>query len=158
VVSHAGAELLRELAGLTGLVDAWDEVLLDTYKTFPTVHMPGRVLADLAVAVADGARSISDLAALRDQPDIFGPVASTATAWRALDRVSAAHLDRLRAGRAAARAAAWAAGAGPELSGELYLDFDATIVIAHSPGERTGCADMEKDVRFPSPGVFFGSS
>ena len=56
VVSHAGAELLRELAGPTGLVDAWDEVLLDTYKTFPTVHMPGRVLADLAVAVADGAR------------------------------------------------------------------------------------------------------
>ena len=135
VVSHAGAELLRELAGLTGLVEAWDEVLLDTYRTFPTVHMPGRVLADLAVAVADGARSISDLAALRDQPDIFGPVASTATAWRALDRVSAAHLDRLRAGRAAARAAAWAAGAGPELSGELYLDFDATIVIAHSEKE-----------------------
>ena len=135
VVSHAGAELLRELAGLTGLVEAWDEVLLDTYKTFPTLHMPGRVLADLAVAVADGARSISDLAALRDQPEVFGPVASTATAWRALDRVSAAHLDRLRAGRAAARAAAWAAGAGPELSGELYLDFDATIVIAHSEKE-----------------------
>ena len=135
VVSHAGAELLRELAGLTGLVEAWDEVLLDTYRTFPTVHMPGRVLADLAVAVADGARSISDLAALRDQPEVFGPVASTATAWRALDRVSAAHLDRLRAGRAAARAAAWAAGAGPELSGELYLDFDATIVIAHSEKE-----------------------
>jgi hypothetical protein len=29
VVSHAGAELLRELAGLTGLVDAWDAALIE---------------------------------------------------------------------------------------------------------------------------------
>jgi hypothetical protein len=135
MVSHAGVELLRELAGVTGLVEAWDEALLDTYKAFPTRHFPGRVLADLAVAVADGARSISDLASLRDQPGLFGPVASTATAWRALDRVSDKHLARLRQGRAAARAAAWAAGAGPDLAGELHLDFDATIVIAHSEKE-----------------------
>jgi hypothetical protein len=135
VVSHAGAGLLREMADYTGLVDAWDEVLLDTYKTVPTVHMPGQVLVDLAVAIADGARSISDLASLRDQRSLFGPVASTATAWRALDRVSDAHLVRLRAGRAAARAAAWAAGAAPDLTGELYLDFDATIVVAHSEKE-----------------------
>lgn len=135
VVSHAGAELLRELASSSGLVEAWDDVLLDTYKAWPTRHMPGQVLADLAVAVADGARSISDLAGLRDQPGLFGPVASTATAWRALDRVTASHLRLLRAGRAAARAAAWAAGAAPVLSGELHLDFDATIVIAHSEKE-----------------------
>jgi hypothetical protein len=135
VVSHAGAELLREMAGATGLIEAWDEVLLDTYKASPTRHFPGRVLADLAVAIADGARSISDLASLRDQPSLFGPVASTATAWRALDRVSDQHLVRLRAGRAAARTAAWAAGAAPDLTGELHLDFDATIVIAHSDKE-----------------------
>ena len=135
VVSHAGSELLREMAVSTGLVEAWDEVLLDTYKGVPTRHMPGQVLADMAVAIADGARSISDLAALRDQPSLFGPVASTATAWRALDRVSDRHLGLLRAGRAAAREAAWAAGAAPDLSGELYLDFDATIVVAHSDKE-----------------------
>ena len=135
VVSHAGAGLLVELAAATGLVDAWNDVLLDTYKSAPTVHLPGRVLADLAVAVADGARSISDLAALRDQPDVFGAVASTPTAWRVLDRVSEVHLGLLRSGRAAARASAWAAGAGPDLSGELHLDIDATIVTAHSEKE-----------------------
>ena len=64
VVSHAGAGLLREMATETGLVGAWDSVLLGTYKALP-VHMPGQVLADLAVAIADGATSISDLAALR---------------------------------------------------------------------------------------------
>lgn len=131
VVSHAGAELLRELAEATGLVEAWNGALVDTYNG-PWVHAPGRVLADLAVAIADGARAISDLAVLRDQPSLFGPVASTATAWRALDRVSPAHLGGLRAGRAAARAAAWAAGAAPDLADELFIDIDATIVIAHS--------------------------
>ena len=134
VVSHAGAELLRELAGHTGLIDAWDAALIGTYKAMP-IHFPGSVLADLAVAIADGADSISDLKALRDEPDLFGPVASTPTTWRVLDRVSGAHLPRLRAGRATARAAAWQAGAGPDLSSELYLDLDATIVIAHSDKE-----------------------
>ena len=134
VASHAGAELLRELAGFTGLIDAWDQALLGTYKAMP-IHFPGSVLSDLAVAIADGADSISDLKALRDQPGLFGPVASTPTAWRVLDRVSAAHLPGLRAGRAEARAEAWAAGAGPDLSGELCLDLDATIVIAHSEKE-----------------------
>jgi hypothetical protein len=134
VVSHAGSELLRETAGFTGLIDAWDRALIGTYKAMP-IHFPGTVLADLAVAIADGADSISDLKALRDQPVLFGPVASTPTAWRVLDRVSEAHLPLLRAGRAKARAAAWGAGAAPDLSQELCLDIDATIVIAHSDKE-----------------------
>jgi len=131
LVSHAGAELFRELAGYTGLIDGWDRALIGTYKGLP-VHFPGSVLADVAVAIVDGADSISDLRSLREQPGLFGPVASTPTAWRVLDRVSEAHLPLLRAGRAKARAEAWAAGAAPDLSGELYLDIDATIVIAHS--------------------------
>jgi hypothetical protein len=131
VVSHAGAELLREVAQLSGLTGAWDAALLGTYKALP-IHFPGRVLADIAVAIADGADSISDLQVLRDHPQLFGPVASTPTAWRVLDRVSDAHLALLRQGRALARANAWAAGAGPDLDEELCLDIDATIVIAHS--------------------------
>jgi hypothetical protein len=131
VVSHAGCELLRELTVSSKLVAAWNTVMADTYAGAP-VHEPGRVLADLAVAMADGAKSISDLARLRDTGSLFGPVASTSTAWRVLDRVDRDHLYRLRAGRAVARAAAWAAGAGPDLEQELCLDIDATIVIAHS--------------------------
>ena len=131
VVSHAGGELLREMSELTGLSAAWDAALLGTYKALP-IHFPGRVLCDMAVAIADGADSISDLQVLRDQPQLFGAVASTPTAWRVLDRVSSAHLALLRQGRAMARAKAWAAGAGPDLTQELNLDVDATIVVAHS--------------------------
>ena len=54
VVSHAGVGMLREVADLTGLVGNVTEVLADTYQG-PWVHEPGRVFADLAVAVADGA-------------------------------------------------------------------------------------------------------
>ena len=63
----------------------------------------GRVLTDVAVMLADGGEAISDLALLRDQPEVFGPVASTATAWRVLDGIDDMTLARLRDARAAAR-------------------------------------------------------
>ncbi len=50
-----------------------------------SAHEPGRVAVDLAVLLADGGEAISDLAVLRQQPGLFGPVASDATAWRVLD-------------------------------------------------------------------------
>ena len=71
-------------------------------------HDRGRVLTDLAVAIADGATAITDLRVMSDQPDLFGQVASAATAWRtlqAIDEQALARIDAARA-RAAARAAA----------------------------------------------------
>jgi hypothetical protein len=118
----------------TGLGTGWSETLLDTYQGLP-VHLPGRVLADLAVMIADGGDALAHLATLRDQDKLFGPVASDATAWRVLDRVGDVHLTRLRQVRAAARERAWAAGAGPDITGGLVIDIDATITIAHSEKE-----------------------
>jgi hypothetical protein len=137
VVSHAGVGLLRELAQETGLVDGISAALIDTYSGVP-VHPPGRVFTDLAVAIADGADAVSGIVVLTDRQELFGPVASMPTTWRVLDRVDEVHLDKVRAARADAREQAWAAGAGPdseELGGELRIDFDATITIAHSEKE-----------------------
>jgi Transposase DDE domain group 1 len=134
VVSHAGVGLLRELAEATGLVDGVSAVLLDTYRGVP-LHAPGRVFTDVAVAIADGADAVSGIAVLGDREELFGAVASMPTAWRVLDRVDAEHLGGVQLARATARAAAWDAGAGPDLSAELRLDFDATILIAHSEKE-----------------------
>jgi hypothetical protein len=108
--------------------------LADTYRG-PWLHAPGQVFADLAVAVADGADAISGIGSLVDRGDLHGSVASMPTTWRLLDRVDADHLAGVRAARAAARASAWAAGAGPDLDAGLVLDFDATITIAHSEKE-----------------------
>ncbi|QDP95040.1 IS1380 family transposase [Microlunatus elymi] len=134
VVSHAGIGLLRELAVDTGLVDGITAALIDTYDG-PPVHPPGRVFTDLAVAVADGADAISGISVLRDRTDLFGPVASMPTTWRVLDRIDVDHLAAVRRARAGAREAAWAAGAGPDLASTLALDFDASVLIAHSEKE-----------------------
>lgn len=88
VVSHVGSRLLAGMADRSGLTDAFSDALAGLRER-RSGHDPGRVLTDLAVLLADGGRAISDLAVLRDQPVLFGPVASTATAWRVLDKSSA---------------------------------------------------------------------
>jgi hypothetical protein len=113
VVSHAGSRLLADLATVTGLDTALAEVA-GVGRQRRSAHDPGRVLADLAVLLADGGEAISDLAVLREQPGLFGPVASTPTAWRVLDGVAACGqqgLQALRAARAAVRERAWLARA-----------------------------------------------
>ena len=133
VVSHAGMGLLRELADLTGLSAQVTAALADTYRG-PWVYAPGDVFADLAVAVADGADCIDGVGQLcGDREHVFGAKASTTTMWRLIDqRIDAAHLPGVRAARAGARTAAWAAGAAPEPGGWLHIDIDATLVIDHS--------------------------
>lgn len=43
--------------------------------------------------LAAGGRSVADMAALRDQPELFGDVASAATIWRAVHQVDDAVLE-----------------------------------------------------------------
>jgi hypothetical protein len=76
---------------------------------------------------------LSGLAVLRDQPALFGPVASTATAWRVLERAASDPdgLARLRAARAHARGRACAAGGDPDVE-VLIIDADATLVLAQT--------------------------
>jgi hypothetical protein len=134
IVSHAGTALLRELAASTGLVKGWTEALIDTYR-LPPLHAPGQVLVDLAVTIADGGDALRHLRTLRDQPKLFGLVASDPTAWRVVDKVDPVRLEALRAARARARERAWAAGASPDLTKQMWLHFDATLLTAHSDKE-----------------------
>jgi hypothetical protein len=108
-----------------------------------TGHDPGRVAVDLAVMLADGGQTISDLAVLRQQPTVFGPVASTPTAWRVLAGIGEPERAALAQARAAARELAWAQAtetgrglpaaraAGRDIPG-LVIDLDARVVICHS--------------------------
>ena len=107
VVGHAGARLLTDLADKTGLTSGFVQAL-GLERVRRSAYEPGRVAVDLAVLMADGGEAISDLAVLRQQPALFGPVASDPTAWRVLDSIDAPALARLRAARATARELAWA--------------------------------------------------
>jgi len=107
LVSHAGSRLLAELADRAGFTGLFGDVLAGLRER-RSGHDPGRVLVDLAVMLADGGTTISDLAVLRNQPELFGPVASTATAaWRVLDRVDDRLVAGLRSARATARERVW---------------------------------------------------
>jgi hypothetical protein len=145
VVSHAGVGMLRELAELTGLSAQVTAVLADTYRG-PWIYDPGAVFADLAAAVADGADCIDGVGqACGDREHVFGPAASTTTMWRLVDeRIDAIHLPGIRAARAHARAAAWAAGAAPKPGQWLHLDVDATLTIDHSDNKEKSAPTWKK--------------
>jgi hypothetical protein len=149
VVSHAGTVLLAELADRIGLTALLSEAT-GGLRERRSGHDPGRVLVDVAVAIADGAVTISDVQALADQQGLHGPagsVASTATIWRVLAGIDAPMLARVRLARAQARERAWLARAeltGCELPGsraagkrlaQVVIDLDATLVTAHSDKE-----------------------
>jgi hypothetical protein len=95
------------------------------------------------VLLADGGDCLSDLAALRDQPELFGEVASTATAWRVVEQVAGDELGLagIRAARAHARGRAWTAGAHPDAD-LLVVDVDGTLLDAHS--DKQGAAGTYK--------------
>ncbi len=131
VVAHVGARLLCELAEEFSLTEQLSAAMAPT-KQRRRGHDRGEVLVDLAVALADGATTISDLRVLSDQPALFGKVASVPTAWRTLEAIDEEVLARIADARAKARRAAWAAGMDP---GFYVIDIDGTLVDAHSEKE-----------------------
>jgi Transposase DDE domain group 1 len=146
LVGQAGAILLRKAADQLGLT-AGLSAALRRKGTSPLLDR-GTVLTSLAVAIALGAASMSDIALLAHLAPVPGTAPSGATVRRALDLAGApAMLDRIAHARAKARAHAWdlirktpadfpwLAVAGKTLAGWLVIDMDATLVTAHSDKE-----------------------
>jgi hypothetical protein len=143
VVSQAGGVLLTETIRAVGL-DKKLSGALAHWRHPNAVHDPAKVVLDLAVTLAMGGDCLADIAVLRAEPDVYGPVGSDPTVSRAIARLAddpAAALRAINTARAAARARAW------ELAGEhapdhdidagqpLIIDVDATLVTAHSDKE-----------------------
>lgn len=59
---------------LTGALDQW--------ATPMTTHLPGKILCDLALSLALGGDCLADLAKVRAEPGLFGPVVSDPTVSR----------------------------------------------------------------------------
>lgn len=128
VASHVGLHLLGEIAERTGLAFEYSAAVPFAGER-PPRHDRGRLLSQVAVMLAGGGVCVSDMAALRDQPALFGTVASDATIWRTFDGVGESVLEGLRQARAAARTVVWAATPAPETT---VLDVDAALVEIHS--------------------------
>ena len=115
-------------------------------RRFIPVHDRGRVLTDVAVMLADGGETISDIGVLRHQSEVLGPVASAPTVWRTLDEVTAGKRKKIQVARARTRRHVWSrlpggvpasTCAGRNLGSTIVLDVDATIVVTHSEKENT---------------------
>jgi hypothetical protein len=151
IVSQAGAVLLTGTLRATGL-DAGLTAALGRWRPGRAVHDPGKIIADLAVTLALGGDCLADIAMLRAEPSLFGPVASDPVVSRLVTSLATEApraLKAIRGARAAARERAWAlAGdAAPGADGKLItVDIDATIV--------TSCS--EKDQATPTWKKTFG--
>jgi Transposase DDE domain group 1 len=140
IVSQAGGLLLAQTLRATGL-DRGLDAALERWRPARALHAPGKIIADLAVAVALGGDCLADVAMVRAQPELFGPVASDPVVSRLVTRLADAPraLKVIRAARAAARARAWdlAGDAAPGADGGLItVDIDATIVTSCSEKEQ----------------------
>jgi hypothetical protein len=129
VASHVGLHLLGEIAERTGLAFEYSAAVPFAGER-ASVHDRGRLLAQVAVMLAGGGICVSDMAALRDQPDLFGEVASDPTIWRTFQQIDDRTLDGLRQARAEARRAVWAAM--DDAPAVTVLDVDSTLIEVHS--------------------------
>ena len=141
IVSQAGGLLLTRTLRAVGLGRGL-EAALERWRPGRAMHSPGKIVTDLAVALALGGDCLADVALLRAEPELFGPVASDPVVSRLVARLAGdapRALKAIRAARAAARARAWelAGGAAPGADGGLItVDIDATIVTACSEKEQ----------------------
>jgi hypothetical protein len=75
VVSSAGGLMVTEAIRVSGLDRALSQALAP-WRRPTAVHDPAKVLTDLAVTLALGGDCLADVAVLRAEPAVFGPVAS----------------------------------------------------------------------------------
>jgi hypothetical protein len=144
IVAWAGAVPVRMLADRTGLTGGLSQAL--ARRGFTPLHDRGRVLTDVATAIACGARDLVDIEALRAQSAVFGPVASDTTARRALAETGGRARSAIGRVRAAARKHVWALlpdglpeatfAGGVCQPGMVVLRIDGSLVVAHSKKER----------------------
>jgi hypothetical protein len=134
LVSHAGGLLLSETARRSGLSRQLSR-LLGRWRLPGATHDPGKIVADLAIAVALGGDAACDVAVLRSQPGVFGVVASDPTVSRLISRLAGdadSAVSAIRAARASARERVWSVAGAPVQDGRVVIDLDATLVTAHS--------------------------
>ncbi len=104
IVSQAGAVGLVETVRAAGLDRSLSQALGRWRKPLAR-HDPGKIVTDLALALAVGGDCLADVAVLRAEPAVFGRVASDPTVSRLVDTL-AADPDRALKAIDSARAAA----------------------------------------------------
>ncbi|KAB1920376.1 IS1380 family transposase, partial [Micromonospora sp. ALFpr18c] len=142
LVGHAGAVLLRKCADKAGLTSGLNVVI--PRGEGPGWWDRGTVLTSLAVSIALGATSVTDIDLLAHQAPVFGDPPSDSTVRRCLTGLDPVTLGKIGKARATARRRVWDLIAGRPggfpwllvadklLHGWIVIDLDATLITAHS--------------------------
>lgn len=121
-VGQAGGILTAEVLRATGLAVELSRALVAPWRKQFARHDPEKIVTDLALALAVGGDCLADVATLRAEPDVYGPVASVPTISGLLMTLAAgieAFENAISAARRKARHRAW--GLAGEQSGSSQL-------------------------------------
>ncbi|MDQ0791487.1 hypothetical protein QFZ64_006984 [Streptomyces sp. B3I8] len=134
VVTQPGSVLLVETVRTIGL-DRAISAALAPWRKPRAVHDPGKMLLDVALAVALGGDCLADVAMLRCEPAVFGPVASDPTISRLIGTLAASGeeaLQAIRPARSEVRGPVWSLAGknAPDADGQVTVDLDGVLVIA----------------------------
>jgi len=139
-VGQAGGILLTETIRAAGLDRALSEALARWRKPL-AIHDPGKIICDLAMSLVLGGEALSDLATLRAEPGVYGPVASDPTVSRLIATLAEdadKAITAISGARQQARARVWALAGhhapDHEATAEdpVVIDLDASLITAHS--------------------------
>ncbi|MEU4302163.1 IS1380 family transposase [Kitasatospora aureofaciens] len=136
VVSQSGAVLLVETARKSGL-DAAISTALAPWRKARAVHDPGKILLDVALAVALGGElsgRCRDAAGRADRVRAGGLRSDCLATGRHPGFGWPRALAAIRRARAEVRERVWklADEAAPDTGGEVVVDIDGVLVLAHS--------------------------
>lgn len=143
LISSSGALLMNEVIRVSGMDRGLSRALL-AWRPARAAHDPGKVLLDVATAVALGGDCLADVAAVRAQSEVFGAVASDPTVSRVFAALAGdvdTAVAAIRQARSEARGRVWsrrrplAGTPGRRAGGQVIVDIDATLVTAHSDKE-----------------------
>jgi hypothetical protein len=131
VVAHVGLHALGAFADRLGLPASLSSRIVAKGERLP-VHDRGKLLTQMALAIAGGGESCADIEHLRLQSDLFGHVASDSTVHRAFHELDTNALAELALATDQVRAKVWNRTGLTHAKATVYLDIDASLIEVHS--------------------------
>jgi hypothetical protein len=128
VVAHVGLHALGSFADRIGLGASISNCIEPNGERQP-LHDRGKVLVQMALVLAGGGESCSDIEHLRVQDTLFGSVPSDTTVFRTFHELIGLRRSALADGLHEARDRVWDE---LDMVGPVVLDIDASLVDVHT--------------------------
>jgi hypothetical protein len=140
VVAHVGLHALGSFADRIGLGASLSKRIEPTGERQP-LHDRGKVLVQMALVLAGGGESCSDIEHLRVNDELFGSVPSDTTVFRTFHELIGTRRTALSASLAEVRAKVW--DTIDTSDDPVVLDIDASLVDVHTESKEHAAANFK---------------